>query len=111
MVTHIVFWTLIRDEAHDADANAARIKEGLEALVGIVPGLLTAEVGEGLKPDAEYDLCLLSTFESEEALRAYRTHPAHVAVADFVHTAICKRTALDFENDGLIDGAVDPFVL
>ena len=110
MITHIVCWKLISDETHDADANAARIKEELEALVGIVPGLLTMEVGRGLKAEAEYDLCLVSTFESVETLQAYRTHPAHVAVAEFVHTALCKRTAIDFENDGLIDGAVDPFV-
>ena len=108
MVTHIVFWKL---DTADPDKAAARIKSGLEALVGVVPGLLTAEVGRGLKPDAEYDLCLVSTFESAEALAAYRTHPEHVKVSDFVHTVIAKRTALDYENDNLIDGEVDPFLL
>ena len=110
MITHIVFWKLIDDETHNSKDNAARIKRELEALVGVVPGLLTAEVGEGLDPSGEYNLGLLSTFESREALKAYRTHPAHVKVADFVHTAICKRTALDFESDNQMDAPIDPYV-
>ena len=46
MVTHIVFWAL-KDEAegHDKRENAEHIKELLEALVGVVPGLIKAEVG------------------------------------------------------------------
>ena len=45
MITHIVFWKLMEDEQHDSKANAARIKRELEALVGVVPGLLSAQVG------------------------------------------------------------------
>ena len=46
MVTHIVFWAL-KDEAegHGKRENAEHIKELLEALVGVVPGLIKAEVG------------------------------------------------------------------
>lgn len=108
MVTHIVFWKLHTD---DPDAAAAKIKSGLEALVGVVPGLLSAEVGRGLKPDAAYDLCLVSKFSSVEALKAYRTHPAHVRVSDYVHTVIENRAAVDYESDDPVDGEVDPFLL
>ena len=110
MVTHIVFWKLISDESHGAYKNAEKIKQGLEALVGVVPGLLSAEVGQALAENGEYDLCLLSTFENRGALEAYRTHPAHVEVANFVHTAVCARTALDFESDRALDGGIDPYV-
>ena len=46
MVTHIVFWKL-KDEALGADKaeNAKQIKQRLEALVGIIPGLIEAKVG------------------------------------------------------------------
>ena len=46
MVTHIVFWAL-KDEAegHSKRENAEHIKEMLEALVGVVPGLIEAKVG------------------------------------------------------------------
>lgn len=109
MITHIVFWKLIDDDTHNAEENAARIKRELEALVGVVPGLLSAQVGQGIDA-GEYDLCLLSTFETREALKAYRTNPDHVKVADFVHTAVSARTALDFENDNILDSGIDPYV-
>ena len=111
MITHIVLWKLIDDETHNAEESAARIKRELEALVGVVPGMLTAEVARGMDSSAAYDLCLLSTFDTAESLKAYRTHPEHVKVAEFVHTAICGRTAFDFVNDNMIDASVDPYVL
>lgn len=110
MITHIVFWKLIDDEQHNAEENAARIKRELEALVGVVPGLLSAQVGQAMNPAGEYDLCLLSTFEDAASLKAYRTNPDHVKVADFVHTAVSARTALDFENDNILDSGIDPYV-
>ena len=110
MITHIVFWKLLRDDEHNAEENAARIRRGLEGLVGIVPGLLSAEVGEGLDPNGEFDLCLVSTFENRDALAAYRTHPEHVKVQTIVHAAICRRTALDFESQNDMDPKIDPYV-
>jgi Stress responsive A/B Barrel Domain. len=109
MITHIVFWKLLDDDSHCADENAARIKRGLEALVGVVPGMLSAQVGRAIN-QAEYDLCLLSTFETAAALRDYRVNPDHVKVADFVHKAVCARTSLDFESDNLMDSGIDPYV-
>lgn len=39
-----------------------------------------------------------STFENEEALKNYATHPAHVAVADNkVRPFTASRNCLDFE--------------
>lgn len=39
-----------------------------------------------------------STFESEQALKAYAVHPEHVAVADGkVRPYIAERRCLDFE--------------
>ncbi len=110
MITHIVFWKLMEDEQHDSKANAARIKRELEALVGVVPGLLSAQVGLAMDPAGEYNLCLLSTFENAASLKAYRTNPEHVKVSDFVHTAISARTAIDFENDNILDTGIDPYV-
>ena len=46
MVTHIVFWAR-KDEAegHSKRENAEHIKEMLEALVGVVPGLSKRRLG------------------------------------------------------------------
>lgn len=64
MVTHIVFWAL-KDEAegHSKRENAEHIKEMLEALVGVVPGLIEAKVGIN-ENGGKYDAALFSKFES-----------------------------------------------
>lgn len=96
MVKHIVFWNL-KEEAEQGlkVANALKIKEGLEGLVGVVPGLLKAEVGIGI-PENGWDLCLYSEFDSKEHLAAYRKHPAHKKVQEFVHQVITGRAACDY---------------
>ena len=53
MVKHIVMWNLT-DKDKVAE-NGAIMKQKLEALVGVVPGLLRAEVGVGFNG---YDVAL-----------------------------------------------------
>ena len=95
MVRHIVLWKL--KECPEKAENAARIKQGLEALVGVIPGLLSLEVGKNVTP-GEYDLCLVSDFTSKEALALYQGHPAHDKVRQFVHQVIEGRVAADYER-------------
>jgi len=93
MVTHIVFWKL-KEENHKE--NAAEIKRCIEALVGVIPGLIEAQVGCNFN-GGEYDLALVSKLESKEALQAYDTHPAHEKVRAFVRGVVQGRAAVDFE--------------
>ena len=96
MVKHIVFWNLKEETENGLKAeNALKIKEGLEALIGIVPGLLKAEVGIGI-PENGWDLCLYTEFDNKEHLTAYRDHPAHKKVQEFVHQVITERVACDY---------------
>ncbi len=84
MVKHIILWTL-KSELSDAEKSTVKagIKEGLESLVGVVPGLLEVNVQvDGRLLSSNADVMLDCTLESEEALKAYSVHPAHVAVAD-----------------------------
>ncbi|MBC8569384.1 Dabb family protein [Zongyangia hominis] len=97
MIKHIVFWNL-KEEAAGGDKirNGQLIKEKLEGLVGVVPGLLSAQVGVNFNPNG-YDLCLCSELASKEALDGYQCHPAHLAVKEFVHQVICERAVVDYE--------------
>ncbi len=95
MVTHIVFWNVRDDE--NKQANMEHMKEILQALVGKVDGLLSAQVGFNFNPKG-YDLALYSTFESQEALEGYQVHPEHLKVKEFVHSVITDRCVVDFEN-------------
>ncbi len=94
MVTHIVFWK-VREDA-DKQANMEHMRKLLTGLVGVVPGLLSAHVGFNFNPKG-YDLALLSTFESREALDGYQTHPAHLEVKKFVHSVITDRCVVDYD--------------
>lgn len=100
MVKHIILWTLnpqLSDE--EKKAVKAGIKEGLEGLVGKVPGLMDVKVQiDGRLASSNADVMLDSTLESEEALKAYAKHPAHVVVADTkVRPYTVQRSCLDFE--------------
>ena len=97
MVRHVILWKL-KDGLADPVAVKAGIKEGLEGLKGVIPGLLDIVVRtEGL-PSSNADLMLDSAFESEAALKGYAVHPAHVAVANGkVRPNVQTRLCLDFE--------------
>ena len=127
---HIVMWKF--KEQHNGKSaleNARWMKEQLEALVGVVPELLSAEVGispaleqaASVPSDAaaqsnavaapsnaaapaqaasgEYDACLVSTFASPEALAACKVHPKHKAISAYCKEARLKRLAFDWWSE------------
>ncbi len=100
MVKHIILWTLNPElSEEEKTAVKAGIKEGLEGLVGKVPGLIDVVVNvDGRLASSTCDVMLDSTLESPEALKAYASHPEHVAVANGkVRPYTVQRTCLDFE--------------
>ena len=100
MVKHVILWTLNPELSEDEKKTVkAGIKEGLEGLVGKVPGLIDVKVNvDGRLESSNADVMLDSTLESEAALKSYATHPAHVAVADNkVRPYTVQRSCLDFE--------------
>jgi len=99
MVKHVILWTLKDEIAGDEkESIKAGIKEGLEGLKGQIPGLIDIKVNINGLESSNADAMLDSTFESEEALKGYSKHPAHVAVADSKVRPYTKtRSCLDFE--------------
>ncbi len=99
MVKHIILWQL-KDELTKEQIIKVKagIKSGLEVLKGEIPGLIDIKVvTEGLA-SSNADVMLDSTFESEEALKGYATHPKHVAVADGkVRPYTASRVCMDYE--------------
>lgn len=100
MVRHVILWKLNEQLSEEEKQNVkAGIKCGLESLVGKVPGLLDVKVHiDGRLASSNADVMLDSLLESADALKAYATHPEHVAVANGkVRPYTIQRTCLDFE--------------
>lgn len=99
MVKHIILWTLKTEYSQEQKEEIkANIKKGLEGLKGKIDGLTDIKVNITGLPSSNADLMLDSTFESEDALKAYAVHPAHVEVADtLVRPFTATRSCLDFE--------------
>ena len=95
MVKHVILWNL-KDEYSEEEKSEikAGIKEGLEGLMGKIPGLLHIRVNIRPLTSSNCDLMLDSSFEDEASLKGYAVHPAHVAVADgkvrpFTKSRVC----------------------
>lgn len=96
MVKHIILWKLKSE--FNTEEIKTDMKKTLEALVGVVPGLIELKFQTEKLPTSNADVMLYSVLESPEALAAYAKHPEHVKVADtkvrpFVESKLC----LDFE--------------
>jgi len=99
MVKHIILWKLKEEYSEsEKESNKAGIKSGLEGLLGEIEGLTEIKVYTNGLASSNADLMLDSTFVSEDALKAYAVHPAHVKVADEkVRPFTQTRSCLDFE--------------
>lgn len=99
MVKHIILWKLKEEFSEEEKKQIkAGIKEGLEGLAGQIPGMTEIKVHIDCLPSSTVDVMLDSTFESAEALKAYSTHPKHVAVADSkVRPYTAVRSCMDYE--------------
>ena len=99
MVRHVILWKLKEElGAEEKNAVKAGIKEGLEGLKGVVPGLVDIHViTEGLA-SSNADVMLDSSFVDGASLKGYAVHPAHVAVANGkVRPYAQIRLCMDFE--------------
>jgi len=100
VIKHIVLWRL-KDTADGRGRaeTAALIKARLEALRGVVPGLVKIEVGiDFSKSEQSSDLALYCELTSREALEAYQNHPAHKAVMPLILEARSERRVVDYDD-------------
>ena len=83
MLKHIVMWKLKEfAEGKTKAENALIMKESLERLVGIVPEIISLQVGIKEKESAiASDAVLISTYAAAEALARKKAHPEHDKVS------------------------------
>ena len=98
MVKHIVLFklkeTLSQEEKMDV---MNRFKVAIEAVPDKIDFVRHVFVGLNCNPAEKWDICLESTFDTLEDVKAYAVHPAHVAAAGIIKEAKADRACTDFE--------------
>ena len=99
MVRHVILWNM-KETLSDEERRKVKndIKEALEALKGVIPGLLEINVATDPLDTSNADLLLDSLFEDKDVLAVYADHPAHVKVKDeLVVPNVRSRVCMDYE--------------
>ncbi|HEV8297461.1 MAG TPA: Dabb family protein [Acidimicrobiales bacterium] len=99
MIRHVVMWTFLEQAQGRSRAENLKImQEKLEALPPRVPGIRRFEVGvDQLAGPAAAHLVLVSDLDDWAALDAYRVHPAHQEVVQFLDGVRDGRWTVDYE--------------
>ena len=97
MVRHIVAWNYADGFTDDENRkNAEILKKELENLKDLIDGIVEIKVYINPMDTSDSDILLDSTFESEEALKAYIIHPEHVRVGtNYVKPVVKNRKCID----------------
>jgi hypothetical protein len=81
------------------EANMAKAKSMLEALLGKIEPLKSMEVGiDFSRSERAFDLSLYSTFDTKEGLNEYAVHPAHLEVVAFIKEVTEVSKVVDYEK-------------
>lgn len=98
MVKHIVLFKLKENLPSAEKAEIAQcFKVAIEALPATIPTIRKIFVGINCNPDEKWDICLESEFETLTDVKAYATHPAHIAAAGILKEAKQDRACCDYE--------------
>lgn len=93
-------WNVKGQTPSERRAVALGIKHRFERLQGVVPGLLHLEVGLDVS-GVEYacDMVLYTEFDSEASLKAYATHPDHLAIRKELGDVRIARYQVDYTTE------------
>jgi hypothetical protein len=85
------------DSTEERIKKLSSIKDDLENLTKIIPEIKLLKVGINMNPNEQFDLSLLSEFESMKDLEVYAKHPDHVAVGKVIREILDARSCVDSE--------------
>ena len=79
------------------DSDKARARQEILAFHGVIPGLTAVHVGDNVSPRGKgYEFAGLMTFTNKESSDAYATHPAHLALLEWL-VPLIDAVELDFQ--------------
>ena len=101
MIKHIVLWKLREFSTREEKAKIARtLGSKLLDMKDAIPEIQSIEVGindEKASP-SNYDVILITKFSSMTDLQAYKVHPAHQELVEYLQTIRELRVAIDYEE-------------
>ncbi len=93
MLTHIVLFKL--KDRTIIDTARARLTE----LEGRIKSLRSLEVGvDVVRKERSFDIALVAKFDDLAGLEAYRSHPLHVEVAEYIKAASESVVSVDYDS-------------
>lgn len=94
MLVHIVMFQF---KEENKEGNLVQVKEMLESLPEKIGTLKSMEVGIDIsRSERSFDLALISTFEDQEGLSFYATHPAHLEVVNVIKEVTLLSKVVDY---------------
>jgi len=99
MIKHVVMWRL--HEQADGRSKKENIKIFLEQLAELpdqIPQIISFNYGaNSIEQKEQADVVLIAEFKDKEALKAYRTHPAHMEFIENIKNFRYERRVVDIE--------------
>jgi hypothetical protein len=98
MINHVVLFKLKDYPAEEKAEVMNELKTMLENLQEKIFEVKFIEVGINKDADSKnYDIALISYFENEKDLDAYREHPEHLKVVERIKETTVERAAVDYD--------------
>jgi diamine N-acetyltransferase len=95
-LTHVVMFKFKKPTPAVLKEAAAKLR----ALHGVVPTLISIEVGlDVMHEGRSYDLVIINRFASQADLVAYQEHPDHQQVLDYLRPIVNASVSVDFERE------------
>lgn len=92
MIKHVVFFRF------DDKAQVDEVKKRLIDMEGKIEVLKYIEVGVNfLESERNFDLCLITHFNSKEDMEIYANHEIHVPVKNYISSVVKAMAAVDYE--------------
>lgn len=97
MIKHVVLFKLKKMASPEAkNSKLQELKAGFEGLKERIDVLSSIEVGVNCNPAENFDLILITVFDSLEDLAEYAGHPDHVAMVRKIGEVKEDRACVDF---------------
>jgi len=81
MIKHFVLFCAFDSTPQDKIQEACN---RLEALVGVVPGLVSLKAGIDIGVEGNFDFGLMAEFNDRDGLNTFSIDPDHLKVAEFI---------------------------